>query len=296
MVARSARAEVHSPRAARARSGALAALSLAMSVGCSIGVEPRVMPDEDVRIIPLGDGGAGPSCRGNNDGVITRDEVVFVPGVEVRYRTNPTGTAAVVSPRGEPQPDGSQRWDFSDQTGDLVTLSLASIEGQWFAGDFAEAQYAAPLDPRQPVLGIYRATATTVELLGLASAQQETGTRVRYDRAIPVLRFPLSMGTAWTADAMVADGMVENVPIASRDHYDIAVDAQGEVRLGVITFRRALRLRIESTQMFPAGPGARRIQYLWLAECYGEVARMTSRDGEVDLDFTEAVEFRRLGL
>ena len=69
-----------------------------------------------------------------------------------------------------------------------------------------------------------------------------------------------------------------------------------ELRLGVLTFRRALRLRIESTQRFPAGPGVRRIQYLWLAECYGEVARMTSRDGEVDPDFTEAVEFRRLGL
>jgi hypothetical protein len=47
--------------------------------------------------------------------------------------------------------------------------------------------------------------------------------------------------------------------------------------------------------MFPAGPGTRRIQYLWLTECYGEVARITSTDGEVDPNFTQAAEFRRLG-
>ena len=47
---------------------------------------------------------------------------------------------------------------------------------------------------------------------------------------------------------------------------------------------------------FAAGPGVRKIQYLWLVECYGEVARMTSRDGEVDPDFASAVEFRRLGI
>jgi len=53
---------------------------------------------------------------------------------------------------------------------------------------------------------------------------------------------------------------------------------------------------VEVTQRFPAGPGVRRIQYLWMVECYGEAARMTSLDNEVNPDFTMAVEFRRLGL
>ncbi len=68
------------------------------------------------------------------------------------------------------------------------------------------------------------------------------------------------------------------------------------MNLGILTIRQALRVRIESTQMFRAGPGVRRIQYLWLTECYGEVARITSTDGEVDPAFTQAAEFRRLGL
>ncbi len=61
-------------------------------------------------------------------------------------------------------------------------------------------------------------------------------------------------------------------------------------------FTDALRLRIEITQTFPSGTGSRRIQYLWVAECYGEVARITSQDGEVNPDFTLAAEYRRLDL
>jgi hypothetical protein len=104
------------------------------------------------------------------------------------------------------------------------------------------------------------------------------------------------MGDQWTAVATTVDGMVEGTPVASQDTYSLAVDAHGEVRLGVLTFRDALRLRVEVSQRFPAGPGRRKIQYLFLTECYGEVARITSVDGQVEPEFTTAVEFRRLGL
>lgn len=90
--------------------------------------------------------------------------------------------------------------------------------------------------------------------------------------------------------------MVEGTPVASMDRYVFTVDARGTVRLPELTFTNALRVRVELTQRFPAGEGVRKIQYLWMVECYGEVARMTSRDGELDPDFTSAVEFRRLGL
>jgi hypothetical protein len=104
------------------------------------------------------------------------------------------------------------------------------------------------------------------------------------------------MGNAWTAEATTVDSMVENTPVATRDRYDVTVDARGEVRLPELTFADALRVRVELTQRFPAGPGRRQIQYLWMVECYGEIARMTSREGEVDPAFTMASEFRRLGL
>ena len=42
-------------------------------------------------------------------------------------------------------------------------------------------------------------------------------------------------------------------------NYDVTVDARGEVRLPELTFPDALRVRVEVTQRFPAGPGVRRI-------------------------------------
>ncbi len=268
------------------------------TAACAAGpVEPRVDPPTDGGFVALPDGGVGPSCRPNLDGVIARAEVVFAPGVEVRYRTNPSGTAAPVNPRGEDAGNGRRRWDFSSAAGDRVTLSLQRAEGQWYAGAFPEAQYAAALDPRTSPLGVYRAGDTSVDLLGVVGPRMETGTRVRYETAVPILRFPLQMGATWTAETRTApDATVENLPVASRDRYVVTVDARGEVRTPAITFTDALRLRVEVTQSFPSGTGARRIQYLWVAECYGEVARMTSQEAEVNPDFTLAAEYRRLDL
>jgi hypothetical protein len=244
---------------------------------------------------PVADGGAPVQCRGNRDGVLQRDEVLFAPGVEVRYRVNPGGTVARVDVRGAVQPGGGRAWDFSDPAGELLPLTLIDARGQWFEGRFPAARYAARLDPRAPALGVYAANEREVQLLGVAGASAGVGTLVRYDNPIPLLRFPLQLGLSWVAEAATVDATVEHAPVASRDRYEVTVDAQGSVRLPALTFTQTLRLRLEVTQRFPAGPGTRRIQYLWLAECYGEVARTTSRDGEVDPDYREAQEFRRLG-
>ncbi|MDO9020133.1 MAG: hypothetical protein Q8S73_29335 [Deltaproteobacteria bacterium] len=276
------------------------ALALALAAclpACAAGPEVQGNPSPDGGgFVTIPDGGAITSCRGNRNGTIARNEVVFVPGVEVRYRINPPNTLANVAPRGVSNPDGTRTWDFADRTGEPVTLSLSTSAGQWWQSRFPTAQYASRLDPRSPNLGVYRAGDDSVELLGLVAPAESTMTVVPYEPGVPVLRFPLSMGTTWTADSTTRDAQVEGTPVASRDRYTFVVDARGTVRLPELTFTDALRLRIELTQMFAAGPGVRKIQYLWLVECYGEVARMTSRDGEVDPDFTSAVEFRRLGL
>jgi hypothetical protein len=275
---------------------ALSLTALSLALGCAAGPDPGAMTPPDGGFIPTPDVPAAPQCRGNRDGVIARSEVAFAPGIEVRYRINPAGTLALVSPHGAERADGSRAWDFTDRSGGTVTLSLLTTDAQWFAARFPGAQYAARLDPRAPNLGVYRASDTSVDLMGVAGAAERDGTVVHYDTPPSLLRFPLRVGAAWTADATTVDSMVENTPVASRDHYDITVDAHGEVRLPELTFADALRVRVELTQRFPAGPGRRQIQYLWMVECYGEVARMTSRDGEVDPDFGMATEFRRIGL
>ncbi len=261
-------------------------------VGCAEGSTLPPVPDGGYT--PLPDTGVTATCRGNRDGVISRDEVVFVPGVTVRYRVNPTGTQAPVNPVGVMRADGSRLWDFSDTAGELHPLVLQRSEGQWFAPRFTTAQYAAALDPRAASLGVYRATDTAVELLGVVGANEAEGTLVQYDTPVSLLRFPMMEGGRWSIDAL-AMGMVAGTPVASRDHYDVTVDAHGEVRLAEFTFPNVVRVKIETTQRFSAG-GIRKIQYLWMTECYGEVTRMTSLDNEVNPDFTRAQEYRRLGL
>ncbi len=265
-------------------------------VGCAAGpIENRTDAAADgTGFVVVGDSGAGVSCRGNRDGVITRDEVVFVPGAEVRYRVNPANTLARVDPRGADGPGGTRRWDFTDPTGEMVSLRLERAQGQWFAGAFPTAEYAARIDVRSAPLGVYRATAEAVELLGVVGARAEDGTRVPYNVPLAILRFPLRVGAQWRAEAMTVDAELNHSPVASRDRYEITVDARGELRVPAITFPDALRVRVEVTQSFPAGPGTRRTQLLWLVECYGEVARAVSRDGELDAEFREATEFRRL--
>lgn len=277
----------------RERTGAAVACLLFAACGP---VEPRVAPGRDGgRDVVVADGG-GTACRGDGDGAIARSEVVFAPGATVRYRINPAGTRVPVDVRGQVRPDGTRLWDFSDPDGDLVELTLQSATDAWYASRFQGAEYAARLDPRQPLLGVYRATDTTLDLLGAAGETAESGTILPYDVPVRLLRFPLVVGQAWTETALVVDGRLSGVPFASRDRYDVAVDASGELRLALVTFPRVVRVRVELAQQFPVGPGSRRIQYLWLTECYGEVARVTSIDGETNLEFREAVEFRRLGL
>ena len=270
-------------------------LTIAPLGACAVGaVEPRDdVPQQDAATIQLD---SGPTCRGNNDGVISRDEVIFAPGVQVHYRVNAASTVVPVNPHGTARMDGSFAWDFSSPDGDVLTLQAEAVSNQWFAAHYPGAQYVAPVDLRSGLVGIYRASETTVDLLGIAGAAMSDGTELRYDTAIPLLRFPLALGTSWSADAMTVDSTVNHTTVASRDHYDIVVDAAGELNLGILTFRKTLRLRVELTQRLPAGPGNRTIQYLWLTECYGEVARITSTNGEVDPDFTMGTEFRRLAL
>ena len=270
--------------------GAVIACGALLACGAA---EPRLGLADGGGVFFPSDAGV-PACRGNNDGIIARDELVFVPGVSVRYRVNPPDTRVAVDVKGMVRADGTHLWDFSDGAGDAVELGVTRAQDGWYARDFADAQYASRLDPRAPLLGLYRAFDDRLELLGVVGETEGQGTRLKYDVPVPLLRFPLSVGRSWDASANVIDGRLENLPIASRDRYQIAVDAVGELRLGILTFPRAVRVRVELVQSFPAGPGSRRIQYLWMTECYGEVARVTSKNGELDPEFREAVEYRRL--
>ena len=63
-----------------------------------------------------------------------------------------------------------------------------------------------------------------------------------------------------------------------------------------LTFTQAMRVQTNVTAEPAVGLPVTRRQAGFVFECFGEVARATSRDNETQDDFTAAAEVRRLGL
>src|SRR5688500_11120371 len=139
-----------------------------------------------------------PDCRGNNDGVIARDELPFIEGAvaRVRVRQGPVD----MDTTGFIDEDGDRRWDFSTpdpESEPLGRLQLQGIRGHWFSDRFPEAQHAGPLVPGGSLLGPLRIDDGGVYLLGSASADEnppEGQTLVVYDVPVKTYPFPLQEG------------------------------------------------------------------------------------------------------
>ena len=89
---------------------------------------------------------------------------------------------------------------------------------------------------------------------------------------------------------------VRGLPYAGRDTYQVSVDASGRLELTDLTFTQVLRVRTQLTVEPAVGATVTRRQVSWMFECFGEVARAVSLDGELQEDFTTTSELRRLGL
>jgi hypothetical protein len=228
-------------------------------------------------------------CPFNGDGVIDRSEAPFLVGLGALFAVNPAGSTTPVSLTAV-----GGVWDFSAAVASEVKVfdELQSPGGQWWSADFPSATYAERLVDGQSLLGVYRATADRLELLGLVSDQPGlTQTLLTYATAVPLLQFPLRAGAAWSADSDVS-GTLDGVVFAGHDHYDFTVDQRGTTKVPAGVFD-TLRLRISYEESYGLYT-VTRITYLHVAECYGAVARIRSRDGETSNDFTQAIEYRRL--
>lgn len=236
-----------------------------------------------------------PVCQGNNDGIITVDEMPMVSGISVNYLVNSPGTSVGVQPSGTIDGGGDRIWDFTDTSGEVFAISLDTIWGQWFESDFVDAHYVSRLAPGSDALGVYRATNDAIWLLGFASPQPDVTLAV-YDEPVPLIRFPLSEGQSWAVVAHITNAVYDGQPFASTDTYNISVDQRGTLDLPYLSLHNTLRLRVELTQSLPGGQTIHRFQLLYLHECYGELGRIVSLDNELDPNFTTASELRRLAL
>jgi len=275
-----------------------------------LGPRPDVAPRDTVRppdVPALPDSGAPVACLPNDDGVITRAEVVPVYGAVAQYLANAAGTTVPVDVDGAPDPDapGQTVWDFRAGPRDLARGLLVERfdAGAWYAPHFPDdVTYVTALGPQTPdVLGVFRFVGDELQMLGLASrADGPARTLLVYDEPVTLYRFPLELGASWEAESTFGNAWVQGARQAGRETYRFEIDRAGTVVLPNFTFTSVVRIRMDVTQTFVVSQGhntLHSVHYFWFTECVGEVARIV---GPLTPDtpgpVTEAREFRRLGL
>lgn len=243
-----------------------------------------------------GDGAAG--CVPNGDGTITRAEVPMMAGLHASFVVAENVT---MNTAGTTQPDGTRVWDFSGAlSGDhTIVVTTDAPTGQWFSAQFPAATYTTKLSDTQPLLGIFQATSSALLLQGVVSPTSGSQqTELSYAPAATSLAVPLQLGSSWTSSSMVS-GTAEGVAVVPyTEIYDSKVDARGTLKVPYATFP-VLRVATTLTRQYGAActPGANCTvvrSLVFLAECFGPVATLTSQNNETSAEFTNVAEARRL--
>lgn len=272
------------------RDAVVADVSDAGSATDDAGAEDVVLTDA---FTPPTDGG----CRPNNDGIITRAEFPGAVGASALYLVNRDGvtvdgvnTAGVVT-------EGVRRWDYSARRMDdqPVLDEVLSPQGRWWSGQYADATFASVIDRTSNLLGVYRLSATALELLGTVSTTANQ-TNLRFTPPVQILRFPLRVGDRWQQVDVQGSGTVNFAPLVNLTTYSTSVDAQGEVWTPAARFP-VLRVNTTLDQRIPLTVFRRTLRtYAFITECGGLVARVASAENDTAENFTRASEYRRLNL
>jgi hypothetical protein len=241
------------------------------------------------------------SCIPNLDGQIDRSELGAALGVPARYLVSPSGVARTVNQAGSVDAAGHKTWDWSNDYADdqAATIVATAPAGKWYADKFPGAQFVSPFDAGGAIEAVYAEDDTAIYLLGLASAipnPADGQTLYVYDAPVPFLRFPLAPGKSWTSTGTTKNQVLRGLPFAGKDTYEVTVDAEGQIVLPDVTFTQSVRVRTKLTVEPTVGATTTQFQTSYFFECFGEVARATSKLGEPSPDFSSALEIRRLGL
>ena len=272
-------------------------LIVGLLVLCACG-ENRTYPTKESYAAPAV---APLECVPNLDGRIDASELKAALGIPVRYLASPPGSSRPVAIPGATNPAGQRVWDLSIDYADdrVATLSASALAGHWFAPRFPNGQFVSALDLGGTTLGVYANDGTDLFLLGYASREEAPAlgkTLVVYTQPVAIFRFPLELNKQWVSVGQVANATVRGLPYAGRDTYQVRIDGVGQLELPDVTFTQTLRVRTTTTIEPAIGNTITRRQVGWVFECFGEVARATAPDNELNDDFTTTAELRRLGL
>jgi hypothetical protein len=254
-------------------------------------------PDRDGATDP---DGAPLTCIPDLDGEIRASELQPAIDTPIRFVVSPPGTARAVELAGK-EAEGGLLWDFSTDYADDQALTVVpmTLAGKWYGPSFPEDAFVTPFNREGSLENVCLVRDDALLLLGLASSEMdppEGRTLAVYDPPIVLLQLPLREGQSFVSTGNIVNGLVQGLPYAGRDTYEVSVDAGGAIDLPQLTFDEVLRVRTNVTVEPAVGTAVVRKQVSFYAECFAEVARATSQDGETEVDFTSAAELRRLGL
>jgi hypothetical protein len=251
-------------------------------------------PGSDGQTLPPNDGGqlAVPGCVPNKDGTITREEVPIQAGLRATFRV---AENVETSTAGTSLPNGRRRWDLSvalpDDTSILVETQ--ALTGKWYAPKYSNATYTTQLRKSSDLIGVFETAPGSLSLRGVVSPDDGFAkTELTNDPPVTMLQFPLTVGKTWNS-ATTVSGTNSGYPFtAYSEKYAAQVDATGELVTPLGTFE-VQRVRVDLTRTVGLLVTTSRT-YAFITECYGNVASIASKDNENDVEFTHAVEVRRI--
>jgi hypothetical protein len=237
-------------------------------------------------------------CVPNLDGTIEASEIKAALGVPVKYLVSPINKTRMVDVAGTTDSSGHLVWDWGTDYADdqVAQIAASSLDGKWYASSFPSGQFAAPFDAADTVEAVYAQDDAGLYLQGLASTQPMPKTLLVYDQPVVLYKLPLQAGSTWTSTGVVKNGTLMGNPWVEQDTYVGTDDATGQLVLPDLTFTQAHRVRFVVTLAPAVGQTITKRQVSFLFECFGEVGRATSQNGETSDDFMTAAEQRRFGL
>lgn len=241
----------------------------------------------------------GGLCTPDNNGVITRDEVPMQAGLHANYEFAENVT---VDSAGVMNANGSYSWDLTgpfQASGTMpydadhtVLVTTNDPTGQWFSSAFTDATYTTKLSDTADLLGVFEASSSALELLGVVSPTSGNGqTELTYKTPIDAIAVPLMLGSSWTSNSVVT-GTAEGLESDYTEEYVNKVDAQGTLKIPYGTFN-VLRIQTVLTRN-DLGVVTVTRSFSFVAECFGSVASITSQTDETTVNFTNASQVQRL--
>lgn len=227
-----------------------------------------------------------PACLPNRDGVIDESELPIALGATVNYYAANDRDVSL----------GGTTWDLSVENGDpVVAIGPTALKDQWYASQFSSGQFVVPSGDLD---GVYHQDSQALWLDGLASqAEGAQKTLIRYAQPLPVLRFPIQSGDAYSTTTALVDSTVSGLPFVGTDKLDVSITGDGKLLVPYVEFSPVLKVQTLATRTPSTGtPVVTKRTTIFMFECFGEIARAESRTDESNPEFTKAAYLRRFAL